>query len=614
MSDFNYQLYKDNGFQEHDSNSYLLETGLPAHYTRYTDLDKFLTKVYNYFEGKGFRDIVLSRLLNIFSLVWVVGLATFLTSWVNYDILFTNYQFFEAIQFSGFHPLMVMSLFIFFIFLVLELLTLIWDIKDFWEISNFYRRELQITDGELPTIEWREVARRIIKVPRLCIVKEEMTVLDLANRIMRKENYLIALINKDILQLSLPLPFLSKRRVVTKTLEWSLSFCIFGYVFDPNNMDGLNPSVKDPSKQNALASGLRLRFRLLGLITLILSPFVFVFLLIYFTLEYGLVLRMRPAIFASRQWSPLARWKFRELNELRHIFQKRLNSSYDLAKKYAASFPDNKLAILARFVSFIVGSVVLLLLLIGLWDDDFFQVQLYDDRSVLWFIGVGGTIVAACRGVIPNEHSVFEPVKTMEELVQHTHYMPKSWRNKLHSLEVLGEFNQLFEFKIVIFFTEMMGVLLTPFILLISLPNCADKIIQFFREFTVNEEGVGDVCKFAVFPLDELGNRKYGADSNSIKRMQTKGGKMEKSFLNFKANHPDWKPSKAGEKYLNNLERNLNSSQIEPLNVESPPSLMMSSLPKDKVDMEASLRELNMIHRQFFRNNIGGLSEESKFL
>jgi len=313
------------------------------------------------------------------------------------------------------------------------------------------------------------------------------------------------------------------------------------------------------------------------------------------------------------------------LNELRHVFQKRLNASYILAEKYIASFPDNKMAILARFVSFILGSVVLILFLMGLWDDDFFQVQLYQDRSVLWFIGVGGTIVAACRAVIPDEHSVFEPEKTMEELVQHTHYMPKSWRAKLHTLEVLGEFTQLFEFKLVIFFTELWGVLLAPFILLFSLPYSADKIIQFFREFTVNEEGVGDVCKFAVFPLEELGNRKYGAESNSNKRMQTKGGKMEKSFLNFKANHPDWKPSKAGEKYLNNLEQTINTSQldessrpIEPVDNTAPSAMLLSSF-RDQPDLQSSIRELNKIHRQFFRTNtpfthLSHSAEESKFL
>lgn len=49
---------------------------------------------------------------------------------------------------------------------------------------------------------------------------------------MRKENYMIAMFNKELLTLSPPLPFLRNRTVLTRILEWSLGFCIIGFVFD----------------------------------------------------------------------------------------------------------------------------------------------------------------------------------------------------------------------------------------------------------------------------------------------------------------------------------------------------------------------------------------------
>lgn len=61
---------------------------------------------------------------------------------------------------------------------------------------------------------------------------------------MREENYLIALFNKGLLDLSLPLPgplrstvgrALGKSRfgksMLTQTLEWNLSFCLLGFLF-----------------------------------------------------------------------------------------------------------------------------------------------------------------------------------------------------------------------------------------------------------------------------------------------------------------------------------------------------------------------------------------------
>jgi autophagy-related protein 9 len=56
---------------------------------------------------------------------------------------------------------------------------------------------------------------------------------DIANRLMRKENYLIALFNKEVLDLTIPFPILRNRgTMLTKILEWNLSLCILDYVFN----------------------------------------------------------------------------------------------------------------------------------------------------------------------------------------------------------------------------------------------------------------------------------------------------------------------------------------------------------------------------------------------
>jgi Autophagy protein Apg9. len=57
---------------------------------------------------------------------------------------------------------------------------------------------------------------------------------------MRQENYLIALFNKELLDLRVPLPHVMKHFVVeegkgkmlTKALEWNLRFCLMEYLFD----------------------------------------------------------------------------------------------------------------------------------------------------------------------------------------------------------------------------------------------------------------------------------------------------------------------------------------------------------------------------------------------
>lgn len=97
----------------------------------------------------------------------------------------------------------------------------------------------------MQTVSWQEVVNRIIKIrdnnPTTSHQLHHLTVdhpqqrlnaHDIANRIMRQENYLIALFNKDLLNLSIPFPFLRNRHILTKTLEWNLSFCVLNYVFN----------------------------------------------------------------------------------------------------------------------------------------------------------------------------------------------------------------------------------------------------------------------------------------------------------------------------------------------------------------------------------------------
>ena len=62
--------------------------------------------------------------------------------------------------------------------------------------------------------------------------KQRMDAHDIANRIMRKDNYFIAMINRDVLDLTVPVPILNARPLLTKILEWNLNLCIMKYVFD----------------------------------------------------------------------------------------------------------------------------------------------------------------------------------------------------------------------------------------------------------------------------------------------------------------------------------------------------------------------------------------------
>lgn len=115
---------------------------------------------------------------------------------------------------------------------------------------------LIISQADIQTISWPEVVRRIGAIreenPLTALSSNmpshnghattaKLDAHDVANRIMRQENYLIALFNKELLDLRVPLPDSIRRivghesgkgRVLTTALEWNLRFCLMEYLFD----------------------------------------------------------------------------------------------------------------------------------------------------------------------------------------------------------------------------------------------------------------------------------------------------------------------------------------------------------------------------------------------
>jgi len=67
---------------------------------------------------------------------------------------------------------------------------------------------------------------------------------------------------------------------------------------------------------------------------------------------------------------------------------------------------------------------------------------------------------------------------------------------------------QLYGLKVMIFFEELLSVITTPFVMWFTLYHCSDKIIDFFREFTIHVDGIGHVCSYAVFDFKRNGAMK----------------------------------------------------------------------------------------------------------
>jgi autophagy-related protein 9 len=488
------------------------------------NLDNFLKDVYDYYLGNGFWSILLQRVLNMLTLAFVVGFTIFLTNCIDYRNVRGSEKMSEILiprctsKMGGFANLV---LWLVSFFWISKFFQYVFDIRRLRNLHDFYHYLLGISESDIQTISWQEIVSRLMALRDanpataggvsaksrrfLSQNKQRMDAHDIANRLMRKENYLIALFNKDVLDLTLPIPFFRHRQLFSRTLEWNIHQCVIDYVFNPQGQ--VRPLFLKDTHRKALSDGLRRRFIFAGTLNIFVAPFIVVYFLMHYFFQYFNEYQKNPAQIGSRQYNPLAEWKFREFNELWHLFQRRLNMSYPFATRYLNQFPKDKTVQTARFVSFVAGALASVLALASILDPELFlNFQVTPDRTVLFYLGIFGTIWAVARGLLPEDNLVFDPAFSLEEVIDFTHYRPAHWEDRLHSDQVRAEFAQLYQMKVVIFLNEILSMIFTPFVLWFSLPNCSDQIIDFFREFTVHVDGLGYVCSFAEFNFKRQGN------------------------------------------------------------------------------------------------------------
>ncbi|KDN37437.1 hypothetical protein RSAG8_10172, partial [Rhizoctonia solani AG-8 WAC10335] len=183
------------------------------------NLDAFLQEVYSYYEGKGIYCIALSKGLNLLTVGFVIGFSTFLLGCVDYSkIRHTGTtQLADVIiprcvsRFSGFTWLFFMLFGAFYIYQILQFLV---SIRRLLELYQFYTHLLGVPDSDVQTISWPEVVRRIGLIrehnPITSLSSQtdganpttaKLDAHDIANRIMRQENYLIALFDRKLVDL-----------------------------------------------------------------------------------------------------------------------------------------------------------------------------------------------------------------------------------------------------------------------------------------------------------------------------------------------------------------------------------------------------------------------------
>lgn len=186
-----------------------------------------------------------------------------------------------------------------------------------------------------------------------------------------------------------------------------------------------------------------------------------------------------------------------------------------MAAAYLDQFPRDKTHQFLQFVSLVSGTLAGLLTIATLWDSELFLgFEITPGRTAFFYVSILLAIATGARSAIPDESKVHEPIFHLMNVIDATHYCPVRWKKQLHSDEVRVEFSALYQMKVMIFLEEILSLLIAPFILWRNSGKRSEMIIDFFRNSTVQVDGLGHLCTFAVFEFRKSKNGEDDVDKD----------------------------------------------------------------------------------------------------
>lgn len=487
-------------------------------FTNAQSVDVFVQEAYQYFTGHGMSSIVLSQFLKQATELFSFCFAMFLSTCIDYSKIPGSKKTSEILIPKCIdHSSWVKKLAIF-LFVVYWGMTFVRNVRSIGRLRkmrDFFTHVLEIKEDDMQTVSWLRVVDGLVKVQNAHVAtantgaktkrylnynqpQERVTAETVANRLMRKDNYYVAMFNKDIFDFTLPVPFLGTRTFYSKSLEWCVDFCLMNFVFDEEG--AIRPFALEVKNRKALVEGLRRRLRFTALLSIAFAPWNILRFSVFYFFRYYTEFTRNPARASLRTFTPFAEWKIREFNELNHLFQRRLRQAYPFATDYLKQFPKDKTDQVCRFVAFVSGAFAGVLALATLFDSELFLgFEITEGRTTVFWVSVMVGIFSVAHGALPDETETHDPVLHLKEVVMYIHYMPSYWKDRLHSNEVRAEFSTLYQNKILIFLEEILSLVLSPIILYRNSNDRCERIVDFFRESTVHVDGVGNQCNFAVF-------------------------------------------------------------------------------------------------------------------
>jgi autophagy-related protein 9 len=227
---------------EHGENDFIFlpQISNSQHYGAAANLDVFFASLYSYFYHRGLVPIVGKGVVQLVSLLFTLFLSIFLFVYMDWKALATcmdettcrstlaDYIHQRPFSHGSVWTLLVACyVLIFLVYAAFATWSCLHTIREAIQAKYVFEERLGISARKLEggAVDWdRDVVDKILELQqsgeyRVAIHGQDLDALIIANRILRKENFMVALFNRDLLDLNVP--WLGKHVFFCSSLEVS---------------------------------------------------------------------------------------------------------------------------------------------------------------------------------------------------------------------------------------------------------------------------------------------------------------------------------------------------------------------------------------------------------
>jgi hypothetical protein len=397
---------------------------------------------------------------------------------------------------------------------------------------------------------------------------------DIISRILRKENYCIAMISNSILDLEIKFKVPLKKNEIKLNLFSNyfynnMSECVLNFAFLPGDV-------------NINSKFLNLRYLQLKMFIFMIFEIFFIPPVIFFKIIFWIFKNAEGFSKTSRSlnntvsqkiWSSYIQIIFRNYNELPHHFENRINSSYESLNNFMNCFKDRMISIVGKFVIIICGSFLFLVFIISTIDDRLLIELKFMGKKFVWLTFIVGIVISILGGASNSssrnnfEEDYIENIQIKEELyknfVNKIINVPFEFRQGQNFSTIFKIVSKNYELGIFSLFKEIVSILIFP-ILWLKIIFRAQNIIKFFKAYSKSVEGIGTIYAFSIMDLRNFKILKE-KDFSGISEATFNDRKFINSFICYVRNFKE-QDSSLEEEYEVYTTTNSRISEVQDIN------------------------------------------------